>query len=132
MGFVSAKILLSNPRLDDLRPVEVEALADSGANYLCLPEHVADQLRLEVESEKAVTTADGRRQMCRYDGPVRIRFENRSCYVGALVLGDQVLLGAIPMEDMDLVALPLERRIAVNPLHPNFAAGLAKGNMRPV
>ena len=36
------------------------------------------------------------------------------------------LLGAIPMEDMDLVVLPLERRIAVNPLNPNFAAGLAK------
>ena len=70
--------------------------------------------------------------MCRYVGPVRIRFENRSCYVGAIVLGEQVLLGAIPMEDMDLVVLPLERRIAVNPLHPHFAAGLAKGNVRPV
>ena len=48
------------------------------------------------------------------------------CYVGAIVLGDEVLLGAIPMEDMDLVVLPLERRVAVNPLNPNFAAGLAE------
>ena len=132
MGLASAKLTLSNPRLDDLPSIQVEALADSGANFLYLPEEVAGQLRLELDSEKEVTTADGKRQMCRYVGPVRVAFENRSCYVGAIVLGDQVLLGAIPMEDMDLVVLPLERRVAVNPLHPNHAAGLAKGNVRPV
>ncbi len=132
MGLASAKIILSNPRLDDLKPLEVEALADSGANFLCIPQHVADQLRLELDSEKTVVTADGKSQTCRYVGPVHIRFENRSCYVGAIVIGNQVLLGAIPMEDMDLVVLPHERRIAINPLHPNFAVGLAKGNVRPV
>ena len=126
MGLAYGKIQLSNPRLDSLQPLEIEALADSGANYLCIPERVANQLRLEMDSEKEVTTADGRRQKCRYVGPIHIRFENRSCYVGALVLGDEVLLGAIPMEDMDLVVLPLERCIAVNPLHPHMAAGLAK------
>ena len=126
MGLASATIILSNPRLDSLKSVEVEALADSGAVFLCIPEHVANQLQLELDSEKEVTTADGNRRMCRYVGPTHIRFENRSCYVGAIVLGDQVLLGAIPMEDMDLVVLPLERRVAVNPLNPNFAAGLVK------
>ena len=131
MGLASAKILLSNPRLDDLKPLEVEALADSGANFLCIPQAVADQLRLETMMDKEVTTADGKRAHYPYVGPIRVRFENRGCYVGAIVLGDQVLLGAIPMEDMDLVVLPLERRIAVNPLHPDFAAGLAKGNVRP-
>jgi clan AA aspartic protease len=126
MGLASARILLANPRLDSINPVEVEALADSSATFLCIPEHVANQLHLETDSDKEVTTADGKRRMCRYLGPVHIRFENRSCYVGAIVLDDQVLLGAIPMEDMDLVVLPLERRIAVNPLNPNCAAGLAK------
>ncbi len=132
MGLASAKITLSNPRLENLKPIEVEASADSGANFLCLPEEVANQLHLELDFEKEVTTADGKRRMCRYVGPVRIGFENRSCYVGAIVLGDQVLLGAIPLEDMDLVILPLERRVIVNPLHPNYAAGLAKGGARPV
>ena len=75
---------------------------------------------------KEFAIADGKRSLCPYVGPIRIRFENRGCYVGAIVLGDQVFLGAIPMEDMDLVVLPLERRVAVNPLNPNFAAGLAK------
>ena len=131
MGLATATITLANPRLDTIKPIQVEALADSGANFLCLPAEIVDELRLELDSEKEVTTADGRRRTCRYVGPVRVAFENRSCYVGAIVMGDQVLLGAIPMEDMDLVVLPLERRIAVNPLHPNYAAGLAKGNVRP-
>jgi hypothetical protein len=43
-----------------------------------------------------------------------------------VVLGDEVLLGAVPMEDMDLVVLPATRRVAVNPLHPNFASGPVK------
>jgi hypothetical protein len=37
---------------------------------------------------------------------VELRFKNRIGFSGALVLGDQVLLGAIPMEDMDLFVVP--------------------------
>ena len=126
MGLASAKITLANPRLDTLKPVEVEALADTGAVFLCIPQHIANQLQLKTNLTKEVTTADGKRTLCPYVGPIHVHFDNRDCYVGAIVLGDQVLLGAIPMEDMDLVVLPLERRIAVNPLNPNFAAGLVK------
>lgn len=127
MGLASAKILLDNPRVPALRPIEVEAMADMGALFLCIPEHVANQLQLQETSKKEVTVADGRRQFCPYVGPIHIRFENRECYVGAVVLGDEVLLGAVPMEDMDLVVIPSERRLAVNPLNPNFAAGVVKG-----
>lgn len=119
-------ITLDNPKNPNLRPVEVEALADTGATFLCIPLHIANQLELEPTSEKEVTTADGKRQMCPYVGPIHMKFENRECYVGAVVLGDQVLLGAVPMEDMDLVVVPRSRKVAVNPLNPNFAAGLAK------
>ena len=121
MGLVSAKLTLSNPRLEDLRPLEVTALADSGSNFLCLPLHIAQELRLETLMDKEITTADGKRAVCPYVGPVRVTFENRGCYVGAVILGNQVLLGAIPMEDMDLVILLLEQRVAPNPLRPQFA-----------
>jgi hypothetical protein len=40
---------------------------------------------------------------------------------GALAMGDQVLLGAIPMEDSDLLILPKERRLDVNPQNPIIA-----------
>jgi clan AA aspartic protease len=126
MGLSPAKISLDNPRLPSLQPVEVEALADTGALFLCIPDHVANQLQLHESSKKEVTTADGRKQLCPYVGPIHIQFQNRECYVGAVVLGDEVLLGAVPMEDMDLVVIPSERRVATNPLNPNFAAGIVK------
>lgn len=127
MGITTSKILLDNPRLPALKPMEVDAIADTGAIFLCIPEHVANQLQLEETSKKEVTVADGRRQFVPYVGPIHIRFENRECYVGAVVLGDEVLLGAVPMEDMDLVVIPSSRKLAVNPLNPNFAAGIVKG-----
>ncbi len=64
--------------------------------------------------------------MLPYVGPIETRFKNRSAFVGAIVMGDQVLLGAIPMEDMDLVVLPQDRRVDVNPLSPNTASAFAK------
>ena len=107
MGQIYTKILLSNAREAGLEPLEVEALVDTGAATLCVPDHVAGQLRLAVLEQREVTTADGKKRQCDYVGPVLLRFGNRSCFVGALVLGDSVLLGAIPMEDMDLVHPPL-------------------------
>ena len=126
MGLCTTKILLDNPRLPALRSIEVKALTDTGALFFCIPEHVANQLQLQETSKKEVTVVDGRKQFCPYVGPIHIRFENRECYVGAVVIGDEVLLGAVPMEDMDLVVIPSERRVAVNPLNPNFAAGVVK------
>jgi clan AA aspartic protease len=126
MGLASAKLLLDNPRLDSLEPIEVQALADTGALFLCIPQHVATQLQLKETSRKEITTADGKRQLCPYVGPIHVRFGNRECYVGAVVLEDEVLLGAVPMEDMDLVVIPSDRTVVANPLNPNFATGVAK------
>ncbi len=55
-----------------------------------------------------------------YVGPIKVSFGNRFCYVGALVLGDEVLLGAVPMEDMDLIVHPSRREVTVNPASPNI------------
>jgi len=40
MWLNNAHLILSNPRLPDLKPVEVKALADTGATHLCIPEHI--------------------------------------------------------------------------------------------
>lgn len=126
MGIARAKIKLENPKRKNLKAIEADALADTGSPFLCLPEEVRLQLKLEATSEKEVTTTDGKRKLCPYVGPVRVQFENRECYVGAVVLGDEVLLGVVPMEDMDLVVIPSSRKVVPNPLHPNFAAGPVK------
>lgn len=126
MGLSYCMLTLKNPRNPDSQPVEVQALADTGSVFLIIPEHVRLQLGLDELTSKEVTVADGSRQMVPYVGPVETRFKNRAAYVGAIVMGDEVLLGAIPMEDMDLVVIPQQRRVDVNPLNPNFAAAHAK------
>ena len=126
MGLVNGKVLLRNPRLPELAPVEAVALADSGALHLCIPEHVQLQLKLEAIDNKEVTLADGSKKLVPYVGPIELRFKNRVGFVGALVLGDQVLLGAIPMEDMDLIIVPKTRTLDVNPDSPNIASSIVK------
>src|SRR6266508_2591297 len=125
MGLAHARIRLANPRLPDLAPVEVDALADSGPVHPCLPEHIVLQLQLEDHEKREATFADGSRRLISYVGPVSVSFANRLCFTGAMVLGDEPLLGAIPMEDMDLVVLPRTREVAVNPANPNFAVSIA-------
>lgn len=127
MGLVNARVTLSNPRLPDLQPIEADALADTGSLHLCIPNHLKIQLKLEAIDQKEVTLADDSRQLVPYVGPVQIQFKNRIGFVGALVMGEQVLLGAIPMEDMDLVVIPGTRKVDVNPNSPNIASSIVKG-----
>ena len=126
MGLVNAKIVLKNPRKPDLEPVGVNALADSAAVHLCIPPHIQIQLELEEIDKKEVTLADGSRRLVPYVGPIELRFKNRVGFAGAIVMGDQTLLGAIPMEDMDLVIIPKTRRVEINPISPNIATSIAK------
>lgn len=127
MGLVHAEIELSNPREPERSPVVVTAMVDTGALHLCIPEHVMLQLGLEKQSEREVTTADGRKHVVPYVGPIAIRYGKRQCFTGALVIGDEALLGAVPMEDMDLVVDPARRQVTVNPENPNIPASVAKG-----
>lgn len=127
MGLAHARVKLTNPRLPDLAPVEVDALADMGAVRLCIPEHVALQLKLEEFDRREVTLADGSRKSVSYVGPLALAVANRKGLAGAMVRGDQVLLGAIPMEDMDLVVHPRTQQVVPNPENPNIAGSMAMG-----
>jgi len=126
MGLIRGTFQLLNPLSQELAPLEVSALADTGAVHLCIPEHVALQLQLQELEKREVVLADGHRRTVAYMGPVEVRFRNRRCFTGAMVLGNEVLLGAIPMEDMDLVLQPQLQSIDVNPESPNIAVSLAK------
>ena len=126
MGLANAKIELRNPRRPELEAVEIDALADTGAVHLCIPPHIQIQLQLEEMDTKEVTLADGSRKLAPYVGPVELRYGNRVGFAGALVMGDEPLLGVIPMEDMDLVVVPRTRQVIVNPLNPNVASSIAR------
>ncbi len=126
MGICYGELILRNPIRTDLQPIPVKAIADTGATYLCIPSHVAIQLGLAALEQREVILADGSHRSIDYVGPIEVRFANRRCFVGAMVMGDQVLLGAIPMEDMDLVVNPQLRQVTVNPDSPNVASGIVK------
>ena len=127
MGIVNAQITLSNPIETALTPITINSLVDTGSNYLCIPQHIANQLKLKTLEEREVTVADGTKKVCPYVGPVKVAFANRQCFVGALVLGQTVLLGAIPIENMDLVIHPALLKLTVNPANPNVSGAFAMG-----
>jgi clan AA aspartic protease len=127
MGITYTTLRLSNPVMPGLAALDCQALADTGAMHLCIPEHVALQLKLDEHERREVTLADGSRRSVAYVGPIRVQFANRQCFVGGMVMGDEVLLGAIPMEDMDLVVRPMTRDVTVNPTSPNVPSSIAKG-----
>ncbi len=126
MGLVYATIHLSNPREAALRALQVDALVDTGAVTLCIPEHISVQLKLSSIEEREVITADGSVHLVPYAGPIQVTFENRTCFTGALVFGDTVLMGAVPLEDMDLVIQPREQKLSVNPRSPNIPSAIVK------
>ena len=92
MGLIYADIELANAKNGSLKSITVNALVDTGAMTLCIPEHIAIQLQLHEIEKREVTTANERRHVVPYVGPVQVRFANRTCFTGALVIGESVLL----------------------------------------
>lgn len=130
MGIVYADLRLGNLARPELEEINVTALVDTGALHLCIPEHVATQLQLAHLQQREVQTADGKSHVVDYVSPIRISLLGRECVTGALVLGDKPLLGAIPMEDMDLLVDLARQKLSVNPANPNLPLSLAMGIRR--
>ena len=125
MGETRAKVELRNPRRPELGVVEIDALADTGAMHLCIPPEIRERLELEAADDKPVTLADGTHRMVAYVGPVELRYGGRTGYTGALVMGDEPLLGQVPLEDMDLIVVPRTREVIPNPASPGAGRSYA-------
>lgn len=112
----------------DVRKMTVNALVDSGAYMLTINNSIKIQLGLTVREKREVELADGSRSECEIVGPVDLTFRNRSTSCRALVLPDatEVLLGVIPMEDLDVVIDPKNQQLIVNPQRPFLAGTKAK------
>ena len=126
MGITHADISLENIILK--RKIEVKALVDSGSVFMTVPQHVAVQLGFDLDevSTREAVLADGSRKRVPMIGPLRVHFSDRFCDLSALVLGDEPLFGAVPMEMMDLVLHPARQSLTVNPENPYVPAALVK------
>ncbi len=108
---------------EKIKQITVDALVDSGAYMLTINENVRAQLDLPFIEKQFGRLADETLLELDVVGPVEVRFENRSTTVRAIVLpgNAEILLGAIPMEDMDVLIDPKQQKLLVNPAHPYVA-----------
>lgn len=106
---------------EKVRSMPIKALADSGAIRLTINENIRHQLGLRVRSSMDVTLADGTKRNLQVAGPIRVKFKERDCITDAFILPDneEPLLGAVPMELMDLTVTPAQQKIDYNPSHPD-------------
>ena len=134
MGLVYAEIELING--DDLvlarkhyigeeevKHMHVNMLVDTGAYNLCINESIQEQLQFPIVEKRKAETADGRIVEMDVVSNVEVRFRNRATTCRAMVLpgNSEPLLGAIPLEDMDVIIHPQRQELIVNPDHPYFA-----------
>lgn len=108
---------------DDVKRIFVNMMADSGAYMMAINDNIQAMLDLPFIEKRKVQVGDGRVRELDVVGPVDVRFANRKATCNAFVLpGDsEPLLGAIPMEEMDVLIHPQRRALIVNPEHPDCA-----------
>ena len=97
----------------EIRTLKVEAMPDTGAWTLVINEEVRQKLGLTIESEAQSTLADGKTSTYPITEGVKIRWKKRSTVLPAVVVADakKVLLGALPLEAMDLIVDPVRQTL---------------------
>ncbi len=108
---------------EEIKSLQVTALVDSGAYNMCINETIQSQLQLPFVEKRTGQLANGEIETYDLVGPLTVKFKNRTTICNALVLpaDNEVLLGAIPMEDMDVIIDPKKQTLEVHPDHPYFA-----------
>ncbi len=108
---------------EEVKRIRLSMLADSGAYMMAINENIQSQLELPFVEKRKAVMADGSVQEFTVVGPVMVKFANRTAVCNAFVLdgNSEPLLGAIPMEEMDVMIHPLRQQLIVNPEHPNYA-----------
>ncbi|GHV88057.1 hypothetical protein AGMMS50267_04170 [Spirochaetia bacterium] len=124
MGTVYAEITLKNAgdkirveygllKEPEMRETTVQAVVDTGAGTLIISEAVQKELGLMTVGLRNAKLADGKRAPCKIADAVEVHWKERSMICQPWVLPgiDEVLLGAIPLEDMDLIVNPAEQKL---------------------
>jgi hypothetical protein len=108
---------------EEVRRTRVTMMADSGAYMMAINENIQAYLELPFQYKQPFHLADDRTVECDVVGPVEVRFANRRATCNAIVLpgGSEPLLGAIPMEEMDVLIHPSREELVINPAHPESA-----------
>jgi clan AA aspartic protease len=97
----------------DIRQTTVKALVDTGAWTLIINEDMCKALGLKMTGTETSSLADGTEAVYNLAGPLEVRWKDRRAVCEAMVLPNagEVLLGAIPLEAMDLIVHPRKEEI---------------------
>lgn len=137
MGAVRVSIKLKNavdeelvsrgllaPRL--LREVEVTGLVDTGAVSLIIPQYIVTQLGLRILTQRVAEFANGDQQTISVTGAIIVECENRATTDEALVVGNEVLIGQVILEKLDLLVDCKNQKLIPNPANPNYPVAMIK------
>jgi clan AA aspartic protease len=132
MGQVMTKLTLwNNTDLDNadrgiipreaVRKIELDALVDTGATMLMIPQETVDALGLPIFDHLPVRLADRSVRHMPVAGSLKISILNRGMLCDALVgpTGCTALIGQIPLERLDLIVDPKAQEVRVNPASPD-------------
>lgn len=113
---------------EEIKRIKVTALVDTGIHILCINENIREQLQLPLLEKRKGRLADGTIKEFEVVGPVEIKFKNRRTVTNAMVLpgNSEIILGTIPINDMDVLIHPQRQELIVNPEHPYFAQMMLK------
>jgi clan AA aspartic protease len=125
MGQVNVELTLKNAgditraadgtiKEQEIRQTIIKAVVNTGAGTLVINETIREKLGLSVKKESFATLGDGSKVTCQRTEPVEILWQNRSttCHPVVLSNADEILLGVIPLEDMDLIVDPVRQTLA--------------------
>ena len=121
MGKVVEKIKVINV-FEPERAIEIEAVIDTGATMLVLPQNVIDELRLKKMREVKVRYANNKTEIKSIYGIVTLEMCGRAGEFNVLAEpeGAQPLVGQIVLEQLDLIVDPSTRKVIPNPRSPEM------------
>ncbi|MDR2245803.1 MAG: clan AA aspartic protease [Treponema sp.] len=98
---------------DQVRRLTVNAVVDTGAWTLVINEEIRQKLGLKVKEKSETIVAGGGKVPSRITEYVEIRWKDRNTACEAVVLPDEedVLMGAYPLEGMDLMVHPKKQEV---------------------
>ena len=125
MGEVKVQLTLKNVgditrakdghiKQERIRQITVDAVVDTGASNLIITEALRDKLGLEVIDHGNATLGNNGKVLYQITEPIEVRWQNRFTVRHPVVLpgSEEVLLGVIPLEDMDLIVDPVRQTLS--------------------
>jgi clan AA aspartic protease len=107
-----------------LRQYEGQALVDTGAVMLVIPQMVADELGLQIVDQQLARFANGQEEMLGLTESIIIECEGRRTSDQALVVGDVILIGQVILEKLDLLPDCRNQQLIPNPEHPDYPVAM--------